>query len=93
LVGRRGKKKALVAVGHKIIIAVYHVLNTKQTYKEPTLKVSPKKQNKQVLNYVNKLKKLGVDIQLDKDKMVVFLLMLRTSIMKLTKSAFSRHIV
>jgi hypothetical protein len=68
LVGRRGKKKALVAVGHKIIIAVYHVLNTKQTYKEPELKVNPKKQNKQVRNYINKLKKLGIDIKLDKDK-------------------------
>ena len=41
LVGRRGKKKALVAVGHKIIVAVYHVVRDKQAYKEPKLHDNP----------------------------------------------------
>ena len=62
LVGRRGKKKALVAVGHKIIIAVYHVIKDKQSYKEPKLNDNPKKQNKQIRNYMNRLKELGVDV-------------------------------
>lgn len=57
-----------MAVGHKIIIAAYHVLKTKQTYKEPELHTNPKKQDKQIRNYLNRLKKLGVDIQSDKDK-------------------------
>jgi hypothetical protein len=61
LVGRRGKKKALVAVGHKIIIAVYHVLNDKQPYKEPKLHDSPKKKDKKIRNYLNRLKELGVE--------------------------------
>ena len=40
-VGKRGNKKALVAVGHKIIIAVYHVIKDKQPYKEPELHDNP----------------------------------------------------
>lgn len=61
LVGRRGKKKALVAVGHKIIVAAYHVIKEKQAYKEPELHNYPKKTSKQIRNYMNKLKELGLD--------------------------------
>jgi transposase len=34
LVGRRGKKRALLAVGHTILVIVYHVLKKRTTYKE-----------------------------------------------------------
>ena len=34
LVRRIGKKKALVAVGHSILIAVYHILTRKEPYRE-----------------------------------------------------------
>lgn len=61
LVGRRGKKKALVAVGHKIIVAVYHVIKNKQAYQEPQLHDNPRKQNKRIRNYLNRLKELGID--------------------------------
>jgi transposase len=33
-VKRMGKKKALVAVGHSILVIAYHVLNNKRTYQE-----------------------------------------------------------
>jgi hypothetical protein len=62
LVGRRGKKKALVAVGHKIIVAVYHVIKNKEAYKEPQLHDNPKKQDKRIRNYLNRLKELGVEV-------------------------------
>jgi hypothetical protein len=62
LVGRRGKKKALVAIGHKIIIAAYHVIKNKETYQEPVLHNNPRKQKKQVKYYLNKLKDLGIEI-------------------------------
>ena len=62
LVGRRGKKKALVAVGHKIIIAVYHVINNKETYKEPVLHDNPRKEKKQIKYHLKKLKDLGIEI-------------------------------
>ena len=61
LVGRRGKKKALVAVGHKIIIAAYHVIKNNEPYKEPKLHVSLKRKRKQIKNYLNRLKDLGYD--------------------------------
>jgi hypothetical protein len=62
LVGRRGKKKALIAVGHKIIIAAYHVIKDKEAYKEPVLHENPRKKQKQVRNYLNRLKVLGYDV-------------------------------
>ena len=34
LVVRRGKKRALIAVGHKILIASYHILKNEVPYKE-----------------------------------------------------------
>ena len=64
LVGRRGKKKALVAVGHKIIVAAYHVIKDKQAYKEPVLHNNAKKTNKQIRNYLNRFKELGIDSSL-----------------------------
>ena len=68
LVGRGGKKKALVAVGHKIIVAVYHVIKKKEAYKEPKLHENPKKQNKRIRNYINRLKELGVEVGVLEDK-------------------------
>lgn len=61
LVPRRGKKKALVAVGHKIIIASYHVIKNKQAYKEPELHNNPKRKRRQIQNYLNRLKDLGYE--------------------------------
>lgn len=34
LAARRGKKRALIAVGHSILKSVYHILNDKCEYKE-----------------------------------------------------------
>jgi len=34
LVGRRGKKKALIAVGHKILVAAYFILKNKVAFNE-----------------------------------------------------------
>ena len=67
LVGRRGKKKALVAVGHKIIIAAYHVIKDKVPYKEPELHNSSKRRRKQVRNYLNRLKELGMDVSFEQN--------------------------
>lgn len=62
LVARRGKKKALVAVGHKIIIAAYHVLKNKEKYKEPQLHNSAERNKKQITKHLAKLKELGYDL-------------------------------
>ncbi|HKF36359.1 MAG TPA: hypothetical protein VKB35_05610 [Ktedonobacteraceae bacterium] len=34
LAGRRGKKKATVAVGHSILVIIYHVLREQKAYQE-----------------------------------------------------------
>ena len=68
LVGWRGKKKALVAVGHKIIVASYHIIKTKQPYKEPVLNNDYRRKRKQIKNYLNKLKEFGVDISFEQNK-------------------------
>lgn len=34
LVGRRGKKRTLIAVGHKILISTYHIVRDKASYRE-----------------------------------------------------------
>lgn len=64
LVVKRGKKKALVAVGHKIIIAAYHIIKNKEAYREPILHDNPKKKAKKIKNYLDKLKEMGVEVDL-----------------------------
>jgi len=65
LVGRRGKKRALIAVGHKIIIATYHILKEKIPYKDLGYNyLGERKKKNQVQSYIDKLKNLGVEIQI-----------------------------
>ena len=60
---RRGKAKALVAVGHEIIKAVYHILSKEGVvYKIPEVRTSEDK-SKQVTYHITKLKELGVDTE------------------------------
>jgi hypothetical protein len=63
MVTRKGKKKALMTIGHKIIIAAYFVIKNKEKYKEPLLNDNPKRKNKQVKNYLAKLKELGIEVE------------------------------
>jgi transposase len=36
LTARRGNKKAAVALGHSILVIVYHLLSRGEVYQEPT---------------------------------------------------------
>lgn len=63
LMRRRGKTKALVAVGHEIIIAVYHILSKEgEVYRIPKLRTYVDK-SKQATYHITKLKELGFDIE------------------------------
>ena len=67
LVVRKGSKKAIVAVGHKIIISVYHVLKNKEAYKSPLLnneKFEQKRKEKEVQRSIVKLSSLGFTVRL-----------------------------
>lgn len=64
---RKGGKKAIVAVGHKIIIAAYHVLKKKESYKSPLLdntKYNERQKQKEVQKTVVKLSKLGYTVRI-----------------------------
>jgi transposase len=64
LVGRRGKKKALIAVGHKILIATYFILKNEIPYKELGNEfLENKKKDKQILHHMKRLKELGVNVE------------------------------
>ncbi len=64
LVGRRGKKRALVAVGHKILIAAYFILKDKVAYKElGETHLQELKKEKQINRHLKLLKELGVNLE------------------------------
>lgn len=63
LAGRRGKKRALVAVGHKILIAAYFILKNKESYNELGGDFLDKRnREKQIRRHLQKLRDLGVDV-------------------------------
>ena len=67
LVGRRGKKRALIAVGHKILVAAYFILKDKVAYKELGAEYLQEfKKGKQIKRHIQLLKELGVDIEIKK---------------------------
>lgn len=68
LVGRRGKKRALIAVGHKILIAAYYILKDKVEYKEMGAEyLQELKKDKQIRKHLQLLKELGVDVEIKKE--------------------------
>ena len=60
---RRGKKRAIVAVGHSILTIVYHILKDKVDYRELGAEyVDQKKRQSRIKYYQQALAELGVDI-------------------------------
>ena len=64
LVGRRGKKRALVAVAHRLLVIVYNVLKKGQVYEEPQ-QAAPRPKDRERLKQrlLKRLEKLGVKLQ------------------------------
>lgn len=64
LIGRRGKKRALIAVGHKMLCAVYHILTEKVPYREIGYDyLDTRRKTSQIQSYLAKLKNLGVNLE------------------------------
>ena len=60
MVSRKGRKKALLIVGHKILCAVYHILSCRQPYKAFDVVEFEKMRNQRRITYLQKeLKELG----------------------------------
>lgn len=65
LAGRRGKKRALIAVGHKILIATFFILKDKVAYKELGGEfLQDKQKDKQIARHLRILKELGLEIEI-----------------------------
>ncbi len=65
LIGRKGKKKTLVAVGHKILIACYQVLKYKVPYKELGANyLTERKRDRIARSYIKRLSNLGYTVTL-----------------------------
>jgi hypothetical protein len=65
LVGRRGRKRALIAVGHKILCAAYFIIKNKEPYLELGAEyLESRKRKNQIQSLVAKLNSLGVNVEI-----------------------------
>jgi transposase len=63
LVGRRGKKRALVAVAHRLLRIIYNVLKKEQSYQEPEPPPNrPQDKDRLKRRLLARLEKLGVKV-------------------------------
>ncbi|HAM52118.1 MAG TPA: hypothetical protein DCP92_16045 [Nitrospiraceae bacterium] len=63
LVGRRGKKRTSVALGHKILIMCYHILKYKRPYKELGEDYLDKRRKDRITrSYIKRLNHLGYEV-------------------------------
>jgi transposase len=61
IAGRKGRKKALIILGHKILNAAYIILTTRQSYEAYPVEEFEIRRNQKRINYLqNELKGLGV---------------------------------
>ena len=66
LVGRRGKKRAIVAVAHSIIISAYHMLSRHEVYRDLGDSYFDERKQAAVVNRLTRrLNKLGYSVQLE----------------------------
>lgn len=64
LVVRRGKKRALIAVGHKILCAAYHVIKNKEAFRDLGYDYLNERKKKNRLEYFKRqLKEYGFKIE------------------------------
>ena len=65
LAGRRGKKKAAIAIAHKILVGAYYILKNGVSYKELGMNYLDNRNKERVSKYyMNKLLQLGYEVLL-----------------------------
>jgi transposase len=63
LAARRGRQKAIVAVGHRLLIIVYRVLRYGQHYREPTATDLDQRRRRRARDRaIDQLRQLGYDV-------------------------------
>lgn len=64
MVARRGKKRALIAIGHKILCAAYHIIKNKEAFKELGYEYLDERKKKNRIEYLKReLKEHGYEIE------------------------------
>jgi prefoldin subunit 5 len=64
MIARRGKKKALIAIGHKILCASYHIIKNKEAFKDLGYEYLIERKKKNRLEYLKReLKEHGYKIE------------------------------
>ena len=63
LSSRMGSKKALVAIAHKMLIAIWHILKNKVSYKDLGADyLNQGRKDKIVRHYIKKLQQMGYEL-------------------------------
>ena len=63
MIARRGKKKALIAIGHKILCASYHIIKNKEAFKDLGYEYLIERKKKNRLEYLKReLKEHGLSL-------------------------------
>jgi transposase len=63
MIGRKGKTKTLMIIGHKILTAAYIILTTRQSYQAYSVEEFEKKRNQKRITHLQKeLKELGIAV-------------------------------
>lgn len=66
LKGRLGTKRAIVAIAHKILVSVYHMLSDRAAYREPDFKpITAPSLEQQRARLISKLRELGVTVTIE----------------------------
>ena len=69
LAGRRGKKRAAIAVGHTLLVVIYHILKDGREYAELGADYLDQLDPQRVARYlVKRLRRLGYDVTLTPEK-------------------------
>ncbi|NTU79085.1 MAG: IS110 family transposase [Chloroflexales bacterium] len=64
LAGRRGRNRALVAVAHALVVAIYHMLARQEPYRDPGGNYFDERKRESVVNrLVHRLEKLGYSVE------------------------------
>jgi transposase len=66
LKGRIGTKRAIVAIAHKILVSVYHMLSDRASYREPDFKpITAPSLEQQRSRLISKLRQFGVTVTIE----------------------------
>ena len=65
MIARRGKKRALIAIGHKILCASYHIIKNKEVFEDLGYEYLAERRKKNRLEYLKReLKEHGYKIEI-----------------------------